>query len=195
MFYLNLTPRYKYALAPIDSVYNEADSEYRITEYTNAQTRTGFLGKTVALTQGLDEEESKQVKEDLAKFIGSENSGSLYHLDVEKADSLDAIIKFIQLQPQYNEKLFVETDRRIRRNILGAFNNIPEPLIFASDGALFGTNAEAYNEMKLFYSEQTEDERYRLSETLTYLGFPCEIKPIIERTTLTTEEDATADGL
>jgi hypothetical protein len=179
VFYLNLTPKYKYALAPVDSVYNDADSEARISEYTNAQTRTGFLGKTVALTQGLDEEESKQVKADLALFIGAENSGSLYHLDVERADSLDAIIKFIQLEPQFDDKLFVEADKRLRRNILGAFNNIPEPLILAGDGAIFGTNAEAYKAMKLFYSEQTEDERYKLSETLTYLGFPCEIKPII----------------
>jgi hypothetical protein len=186
VFYLNLTPKYKYALAPVDSVYNDADSEARISEYTNAQTRTGFLGKTVALTQGLDEEESKRVSEDLRKFIGAENSGNLYHMDVASATSLEEIIKFIQLNPQFDDKLFIEADKRIRRNILGAFNNIPEPLILAGEGAIFGTNAEAYNEMKLFYSEQTEDERYKLSETLTYLGFPCEIKPIIERTNAAT---------
>jgi len=88
-----------------------------------------------------------------------------------------------QLQPQFDDKLFEVTDKRLRRNILGAFNNVPEALVSASDGALFGTNAETYKEMKLFYSEQTEEEREKLQETLSYLGFPCIIEPIVKRET------------
>lgn len=188
VYYLNLTPEYKYALSPVDSVYNDADSEFRISNYTNTQTRTAFLGKTVALTQGLEEKQEEQVEKDLANFLGSENSGSIYHMSVASTDDLDKIIKFIQLKPQFDDKLFVEADSRIRRNILGAFNNIPEPLILAGSGALFGTSAEAYTQMKLFYSEQTEDERYKLSEAFTYLGFPCEIEPIVKQEV--TEQDA-----
>lgn len=179
VFYLNLTPKYKYALAPVDSVYNDADSENRISQYTNAQSRTGFLGKTIVLTQGMDDEDIQRIEKDLVGFIGAEDSGNLYYMNVSSADDLSAVLRVDQLKPQFDDKLFVEADKRLRRNILGAFNNIPEPLILAGDGAIFGTNAEAYKAMKLFYSEQTEDERYKLSETLTYLGFPCEIKPII----------------
>lgn len=180
IFYLNLTPRYKYALSPIDSVYNDADSEARVSVYTNTQVRKGFLGKTVAVTQGLDEEQVDEVGKDLATFLGSENSGDMYHLDVNQTDNIDNTLKFIQLKAQFDDKLFTETDNRIRRNILGAFNNIPEPLVLAGSGALFGTSGEAYEQMKLFYSEQTEEERMTLQRVINMLGFPCEIEPMVK---------------
>jgi len=191
VFYLNLTPRFKYALSPIDSVYNDADSEYRFGLYTNTQFRSGFLGKTIAITSGLDEEQSNQTSKDLSKFLGSENSGDIYQMDVSGVDDLDKVLKIIQLKPQFDDKLFEVNSKRISRNILGAFNNIPEQLVLGSDGAMFGTSGETYKEMKVFYSEQTEDERYRLTECLTYLGFPCEIQPIAEREIKTTENAAT----
>jgi hypothetical protein len=180
IFYLNLTPRYKYASPPIDSVYNDADSEARVSVYTNTQVRKGFLGKTVAVTQGLDDEQVDEVGKDLATFLGSENSGDMYHLDVNQTDNIDNTLKFIQLKAQFDDKLFTETDNRIRRNILGAFNNIPEPLVLAGSGALFGTSGEAYEQMKLFYSEQTEEERMTLQRVITMLGFPCEIEPMVK---------------
>lgn len=183
VFYLNLTPRYKYALAPVDSVYLDADSEYRFSVYTNTQMRTGHLGKTMAVTSGIDEEEIEQVDKDLKEWLGAENSGNIYHLNVENAETLDNVVKIIQVQPQFNDKLFSENEKRIRKNICGAFNNIPEPLLFASESALFGTSDDTYREMKLFYSEQVEEERWELSQTLTFLGFPCEIKPIIDNST------------
>lgn len=183
VFYLNLTPRYKYALAPVDSVFMDADSEYRFSVYTNTQMRTGFLGKTIVLTNGMDDEKAEEVEKDLKYFIGAENSGNMYYLNVENAQDLQNLLKVEQLKPQFDDKLFAENEKRIRKNILGAFNNIPEPLLFASESALFGTSDDTYREMKLFYSEQVEDERWRLSETLTFLGFPCEIKPIIENST------------
>lgn len=193
VYYLNLTPQYEYAVAPVDSVYNDADSEYRISLYTNMQVRSGFLGKTAVLTQGLEEEQEEDIKKDILNWLGSENSDSVYFMSVASADKLDEVLKVIQVKGQYDEKMFTETNTRLRKNILGAFNNIPEPLLFAGEGALFGTNAYTYEQMKLFYSEQTEDERWKLSEALTFLGFPCEIKPIVELTqTITKTEDATA---
>lgn len=184
VFYLNLTPEYKYALPPWDSVFNDADSEYRISVYTNGQVRSGFLGKVSVITQGIDEEKAGEVEKDIANWLGAENSDGVYHLNVGSVDDINQVIKVEQYQGQYNEKMFTETNKRLRTNICGAFNNIPEQLIFAPDGALFSTSADTYEQMKLFYSEQTEDERYRLTETLGYLGFPCEIKPIVERKTL-----------
>lgn len=184
VFYLNLTPEYVYALSPYDAVYNDCDSEYRFGLYTNTQLRTGFLGKLLILTQGLDEEASKKVISDVSGWLGSENSGSAYHLDVEQTDSLDNVLKIIQPKAMFDDKLFEVTDKRLKRNILSAANNIPEALINAGEGALFGTNSETYKEMKLFFSEQTEEEREKLEETLTYLGFPCKILPIIQPETI-----------
>jgi len=54
IFYLNLNPRFKYSSSPIDSVYNDADSEYRFGLYTNTQFRSGFLGKTLVVTPAVE---------------------------------------------------------------------------------------------------------------------------------------------
>lgn len=179
VYYLNLTPRYQYALSKFDSVFNDMDSEYRFSLYVNTQMREGFLGKTAVITQGLDDETEEKVKGDLAKWLGAENSGSMYHLGVEHAENLDQVLRIEQLKPQLDDKLFVENDKRIRRNILGAANNLPEPLIYAGEGALFGTSADAYTEMKQFYQEQTQTERKALEKAFKKLGFETKIIPII----------------
>lgn len=178
VYYLNLTPRFKYALAPVDSVFNDADSEFRISNYVNSSVREGFLGKTAVLTQGLYAEQANNVKDDISKWLGSENSSGIYHLDVAQADDLDKVLKIIQLNAQFDEKLFTETNKNLQTKILGAYDSIPELLVVSNSGTLFGTSGEAYIQAKKFYNEQTFDKRWRLSETLTYLGFPCEIKPI-----------------
>lgn len=178
IYYLNLTPEYIYSVSTINAVYNDADTEARISMYTNELTRNGFLGKTVLLTQGLDDEKSEAVQEDLKKFMGAENSSSIYHLDVEQTESLENVLKIIQLKAQFDDKLFEVTEKRISRNIFGAFNNIPPQLVQSGDGALFGTNSDTYNQMKVFYSEQTKEEREKLERALYYMGFPIKIKPI-----------------
>lgn len=185
VFYLNTTPEYEYALSRFDAVYNDCDSEYRFGLYTNNELRTGFLGKVLVVTQGIDDEKAEDIKADMAEWLGAENSGSMYHLDVVKADDLDKVVKIEQLKPQYDDKLFVETDKRIRRNILGAANNIPEALVTASDSALFGTSADTYAEMIKFYSEQTKDERLLLENALYKIGLDVRIAPIFMETTTT----------
>lgn len=182
VYYLNLNPDQVYASSLLDSVYNDADTEYRIGLYNNSQARIGFLGKTIFLTQGLDEETSEEIKEDLAEFMGAAESANLYHLDVEQSDDLDKVLKIHQLKPQFDDKLFSETKTTSRKNILGAFNNVPEILILAGDGALFGTSSDTYQEAKLFYSEQTEREREQLERAFFYMGFPVKIEPIAKRT-------------
>ena len=181
--YLNTTPEYKYALSPFDSVFNDADSEYRISLYINKQVRTGFLGKTAVLTQGLDDEQAKKVIKDIGNWLGAENSDSVYHLDVEKADDLDKVLKIIQLEAQFDEKLFTETNKRLQSTILGAANSIPEILVLSSTGALFGANSETLREAERFYSRQTKKYRNLLENTITFLGFPCKLKPMVEELT------------
>lgn len=178
VYYLNLTPEYVYAESPIHAAYNDADTENRISIYTNKQTRDGFLGKTIVLTQGLDEEQEEQINEDLKSFLGAENSSQVMKFNVEQADNLENFLKVIQLEAQFDDKLFEVTDKRILRNLFGAFNNIPPALVISSDGALFSTSGETYREMKEFYSEQTREEREKLERALYHIGFPIKIKPI-----------------
>jgi len=171
VYYLNLTPEYVYALPFVDSVFNDADSEFRFSLYVNAQFRNGFLGKVLFRITGLDQEDNQKIKTDISEFLGAENSGNAYVLNVEKAENLDNAMKIDQLKPQFDDKLIEKTREAIKSNILGAFNNIPEPLVLAGNGALFGTNSETYIQMKQFYTEQTKYEREQLRNAFQYLGF------------------------
>lgn len=182
VYYWNLTPRYKYALAPVDSVYNDADSENRISTYTNGEVRSGFLGKTAVITSGLDDKDIEQIDKDISTWLGAgaDDTNSLWRLNIGRVDDIDKVVKILQVKPQYDEKTFQETKKDLRANILGAYNSIPEILVLSSNGALFGPSGETYEQAKLFYCEQTEDERWKLNETINYLGFDGEIDPIIE---------------
>lgn len=184
--YLNTTKRYKYALGLADSVYNDLDTEARIGIYNNVQTRKGFLGKTVVKMFDNGEEDNEEFVSEVKDFLGAENSGSA--LVVEVPANVDGKLEdaFVidQLKPQFDDKLFEKTIQNIRQNIMGAFNNIPEPLVFSSQGALFGTNAETYREMKLFYWEQNESLRTKLEHELERMGFPVKIESLIEEQTI-----------
>ncbi len=194
IFYLNMTTRFKYALSRFDAVYNDANSEYQFSLYTNTQFREGFLGKTAVVMQGLDEEEENIQKENVQKWLGAEGTGGVYFLSVERIEKLDEVMKIIQIKPQFDDKLFVEADKRTVRNILAAANNLPKALIYDSDGALFGVSGETYREMKLFYQEQTEKERSAIEKILSRLGFDTKIIPIVEEQTVITTEDASTDN-
>jgi len=179
VYYLNMTPEFKYALSPFDAVYNDLDSECRISMYTNRQVRTGFLGKTYLVTSGLDDEDIEQVEADAKSWLGAEQVGGVFTLHVEKTEDIDKVFKVGQVKAEIDEKLFTETKSTIKDNIYAAANNIPAQLV-KSDTSIFGTQSETYIEMKKFYTEQTQDERKEIEDVLTYLGFPCKIIPIID---------------
>lgn len=193
VYYWNTTPKYKYALAPIDPVYNDADTEARIQTYTNKEVRTGFLGKTALITAGLDVETAEKVDKDIKSWLGDENAGGIYRLDVERAEDVTKIMHVIQLKAQIDPKLFSDMKKELQTSIMGAFNSIPEILVLSASGALFGASGEAYEQAKIFYNEQTSDLRWKLSEMLTFIGFPCEILPIVD-TDKPIESDKTADA-
>lgn len=178
VMFVNLQPQYIYPLSRFDSVYDDCDTEYRVSVYTNTNCREGFLGKTAVITAGLDEETSNKVVEDLKLWLGAENSSNLYHLDLDGVEDIEKVMKIIQVSANYDENLFALTDKRIRRNILGAANNLPEPLIYASEGSLFGTSGETYREMKNFYTEQTESERKVIEGIFDELGLLIEIEEL-----------------
>ena len=179
VYYLNLTTQFKYALSPFDSVFNDMDSEFRISMYINRQFRGGFLGKTYVITAGLDDEDDKKVQEDITTWLGSENIGGTYHLSLEAGADIEKVFKVGQVKSELDEKMFEKTILNIRDNILGCANNIPLQLV-KSDNTLFGQSADVYVEQKKFFTEQTEEERSSLEQAMTYLGFPCKIIPIVE---------------
>lgn len=184
VYYLNLTPEYIYALPLGDSVYNDMDTEFRISLYNNTQTRKGFLGKTIVVKYEEDEDAAEEFDDELAEFLGTENSSTVFTVEVPQNidKNLDKAFIVNQLKAQFDDKLFESTIKNLRQNIMGAFNNIPEPLVFSGTGAMFGTSADTYTEMKLFYWEQNEYERSGLEQTLRMFGFDVNIIPIVVET-------------
>jgi len=169
VMYLNLTPKHRYAVSKFDSVFNALDTEYRILLYINKIVKDGFLGKLAVLTQGLDEETAKNLKETIEKWLGAENSASVIHLDVEQIENLENVLKIVAVPSQYNEKQFELTRKWLITLILGAANNLPEPLAFADSGAMFDSG-EKYEQLKKFYWEQCEWERQKIEEAFYKLG-------------------------
>lgn len=187
--YLNSTPKYKYALGVADSVYNDLDTEFRISVYNNVQTRKGFLGKTVVKMYDNGEDENDEFIDEVKDYLGAENSGNILVVEVPQDTEGDLKDAFVidQLEAQFDDKMFESTVKNLRQNIMGAFNNIPEPLVFAASGSLFGTSADTYNEMKQFYWEQNQDFRDLLVNRLAEIGFVVEIQSLIAPTPKTDE--------
>lgn len=179
--YLNTTPRYKYALGPADSVYNDLDTEFRIQVYNNVQTRKGFLGKTVVKMYDNGDDDNEEFIEEVRNYLGAENSGNVLIVEVPHDTDGELAGSFVvdQLKPQFDDKLFEVTTKNIRQNIMGAFGNIPEPLAFSGTGALFGTSADTYTQMKQFYWEQLEPYRFKLEQELNRMGFAVKIESLI----------------
>lgn len=179
IFYLNLDKSLVYPNSQIDGgVYNECDTEYRITVHTNGEVRSGFLGKLCVLTNGIKGEIATKIAKDIKGWLGAENSANMYHLDIEQTDDLEKVLKIIQVPPQYNEKVFIETSKRIKSTIFGAFNNIPEQLVTSSGSALFGLQEGAYEKMIKFYNNQTATERREIIQMFNTLGVKIDITPL-----------------
>jgi hypothetical protein len=193
IFYLNLTPKFHYALPPWDSVYDDMDTEYRISRYNNTQARGGWLGKTIVKKFDGGDEDNKDFNAELKKNLGSENSADVMVIDIPEnsTDDLSKVFVVEQLKAQFDDKLFESTKKTLRENISGNFNNTPSVLIFAGDGNLFGTNSEMYLEAKKFYWEQNEYERFKLEKTLSKLtGKEVKFLPIVKEETLNKDEEA-----
>lgn len=180
VLYLNMTPKYIYALPLIDSVYNDCDTEFRLSLYNNTQTRRGFLGQTVMVRYyDEDNDDDTEFEDKIKNSLGAENSSNVLTIDVPlgATDDLNKAFVVKQLEPQFDDKLFSSLEKSIEKRIMKAFNNIPEGLVTSGDGALFGVNAETFNQMKMFYWEQNERERRKLESTFKMLGYEVQFQP------------------
>lgn len=177
VMYLNLTPKFRYAVSKFDSVFNDLDTEYRIGVYCNTVTRGGFLGKTAIITQGLDDEEDSTMDEDIANWLGAGGASGVYHLRVENSEDLEKVLKVIQVPTQFDHKQFESISTSLRRNVLGAANNLPEQLAFSDSGSMFDSG-EKYIQLKQFYWEQCEWERQKIEDAFWRMGFYFNFQPL-----------------
>lgn len=176
--FLNLDKSLVYPLHALHGAYLDADTEYRISIHTNKEVREGFLGKTMVITQNLDDDGIKKIKKDIPEWLGAEGGGGVFHFHVmDNVEDITKVLHIQQLKAQFDDKLFEATEKRTKSNIIGAFN-IPAPLVDASDGALFGTSGDAYNELKKIMDDLTESDRQALENFFYKLGLEIEIVPI-----------------
>lgn len=187
VLYINTTPRFIYALSPFDSVFNDMDTEYRISLYSNKIVRSGFLGKKIILFKEQDplstsEDEfgeefdaNVRMKELITGWMGAENSDSVFVSSVDNVEDIKDFIHVIDIPTDFNEDMFIDTINRVRRNILGSASSLPEGLVFSNDGGLFSGSGEQILQLKMFYNEQTEDYRTIIERALYRLGFDTKI--------------------
>ncbi|SOC79820.1 hypothetical protein SAMN06296241_1357 [Salinimicrobium sediminis] len=174
-----------YPLSPIHPCLEDADSEKQVSKYKNTSLRKGFFGKTLVVTKPLvdgslkdvDPDEFKEqedardkFRETIQKFIGAENADGVLHLEMEfEGDKIEKEILFKNIESNIDDKIFAHTETSVSDNIRMCFNNVPAALIRSKDGALFGQSGEAIQQMKIFYQDQTFDERSKVEEIVNKL--------------------------
>lgn len=174
-----------YPLSPIHPCLEDADSEKQASVYKNVSLRKGFFGKTMVVTKPLvdgtlKDTEPKEyraqenARDDFRKtinsFVGAENVDGVLHVEMEfDGDKLKDEIMFTNIESNIDDKLFAHTESTVSDNIRMCFNNVPAPLIRSKEGAMFGSSGEAINAMKIFYQDQTNDERMKLVEIVNRL--------------------------
>lgn len=177
--------KYTYPISPIHPCLEDADSEKQSAVYKNISLRKGFFGKTLVVTKPmvdplLDKEteieeirkqegERTAFRETIQKFIGAENADGVLHLELgQESDELEKEILFKNIDANINDKLFAHTETSVSNNICMAYG-VPPLLIRANDGSLFSTSGEAITQMKIFYQDQTNDERMMIEQIINKL--------------------------
>lgn len=173
-----------YPLANLHPCLEDADSEKQASLFKNTSLRKGFFGKMLVVTKPMiddnitpeDPEYKEQVnardtfRETLQEFIGAENVDGILHFELEAdSDDINDNIMFKQIDSNIDDKLFAHTENTVTDNIRMCYNNVPAALIRSQDGKMFGSSGDAFKAMKLFYQEQTEDERMFVEEVINRL--------------------------
>src|SRR5690554_241729 len=165
--YVKSTSDWPYTISSADSVLYDCVSEYFISKYVYAQTANGFADKQMLFMKKGTGEENDEVEEDIASWVGIDNSGGVYVQFVDDTDDIEKMVKSVKLESSFNDKMFEKTESSLSEKILGAFDNLPKVLVYSGDGALFGTNPETFENAKIFYNENTRYLRDLLSRTLS----------------------------
>ncbi|TYP71481.1 hypothetical protein [Aquimarina intermedia] len=174
--------KYVYPLAPIHPCLFDAESEYNASVYKKNSLKKGFFGKTLVVTKPLvdnliKESEPKEYQQQISErdkfretiqsFIGAENADGVLHLEMEfDSDKIEEEILFKNIDSNIDDKLFAHTESSVSDNIRMCFKNVPAALIRSKDGAIFGQSGEAIKQMKLFYQDQTANERLIIEQNI-----------------------------
>lgn len=166
VFFLSLDESEIYPHAWLHSVYNDADTEYRISLYRNSNFRNGFIEKTMLIPNGLDKESSDEFDKAVRGWLGAENSSSVFVFKPqEQIEDLDNVIKAVSLKSSYDSKRFELDEASIANNIRKAYLTIPKILIDPED-SFFGSSGEAFKAAIEYYNKETLFIRERITHMM-----------------------------
>jgi hypothetical protein len=213
VLYINDDSDYIYPLSRIDAVALDCDNEHQASVYKNQLLRKGFFGKTLVVTRPLmdndlpktilrdgtevpnpeyqiQKSEREKFKDTIKDFIGSENAGGALHVELEfDGEKLEDAILIKNIESNLDDKIFAHTENSTRKNILIAFNNLPNGLVEQSEG-VFSNSGEAIKQMQLQYKDNCAKERSQFIDLLNELWKRMEIyngQPLILLDNATTE--------
>ena len=192
----------------------DCDNEHQASLYKNQLLRKGFFGKTLIITRPLldrdlpktiidadgrevanaeyyeQESEKEAFTNTIEDFVGTENSGGVLHVELEfEHEDLEKALLVKNIESNLDDKIFEFTERSTRKNILIAFNNLPNGLVEQSEG-IFSNSGEAIKEMKIQFDENCAKERTQFIDLLNdiwkmmadYDGVPLVLTPKNVRT-------------
>jgi len=193
VLFINDDSDYIYPLSRIDAVQMDCDSEGQASIYKNILLRKGFFGKTAVITRPLTdndlprtiidvngqevrnpeyyEQESARdaFKKTIEDFVGAENAGGAIHIELDfEHEDLSKAILFQNIESKIDDKLFDYTEGSVRKNILVAFNNLPNGLVEQSEG-IFSNSGEAIKEMRKQFDDNCNKERDQFLELLNLI--------------------------
>lgn len=155
VFFLTLDPDEIYPYAWLNSVYNDADSEFRLSLYRNSGFRNGFLDKTILIPNGVDVESMDEFESEVKKWLGSENSSSVFLFTPDsQVDDPSKLFSVVSLKGSYDSKRFELDEDSIANNIRKAYLTIPKVLIDPTD-SLFSSSGEAFIQAIKYYNKET----------------------------------------
>jgi len=91
------------------------------------------------------------------------------HIELDfEHENLENAILFKNIESKLDDKLFEYTESSTRKNILIAFNNLPNGLVEQSEG-IFSNSGEAIKEMRKQFDSNCEKERSQFIDLLNDL--------------------------
>lgn len=155
VMFINLDEYEVYPNSWLHAVYNDADTEFRLSLYRNTNMRNGFLDKTIIIPNGIDEEAAETFSENIKKWLGAENTSSVmvYQPDTP-VDDPSKIFHTIQMKGNYDTERFKNDEEAIANNIRKSYLAIPKLLIDPAD-TFFSASGEAFKEAVRYYNAET----------------------------------------
>jgi len=155
-----------YSRSPFDPILEDVETDSRIKSFKYKNIVTSFSASHIFVHYGEFESQAEREKfiEELNKFQGDENAGSVFLVEVEEGEQVPEIKDFKVVS---RDKIFEYTERSIQDNIRKMLR-IPPVLIGDLITGRLGT-AEEILDANILYNAFTEDDRSTFEEVFSDL--------------------------